>query len=183
MLYQKHILIYFLLAFAFLLHASVSIGHVFDKDTVELYGVGDTDTFTMTDTTGCAAYTEASVADTTIASVSPTSTGPDKLHNKVTPVVVILENRFIAKGTITDIKHAPKGIQKFTMHIKKVEKFRDYPFSGGNYLDKTVEIFSEIGIPSSFQIGIEVSALLRVSVDEWGQYLFLVEVIENEEKD
>lgn len=180
---RRQILICLILISAFLLHASVSSGHEVDKYTVELYGVGDTDTFTMTDLTGCAAYTEASVADSTIASVSPTSTGPDKLHNKVTPAVVILENRFIATGIITDIKREPKGIQKFTMHIKKVEKFRDYPYSGGNYLDKTVEIFSEIGIPDTFSAGTHITVLLRVSGDEHGQYLFLVEVIENEEND
>lgn len=68
------------------------------------------------------------------------------------------------------------------MHIKKVEKFRDYPYSVGNYLDKTVEIFSEIGIPDTFSVGTHISVLLRVSGDEHGQYLFLVEIIENEEK-
>ena len=75
MFYQKHILIYFLLTGAFLLHASVSIGHEFDKDTVELFGVGDINTFTITDTTGCEAYTGARVADTSIALVAPESTG------------------------------------------------------------------------------------------------------------
>ena len=45
-------------------------------------------------------------------------------------------------------------------------------------MDKTVEIFSEIGIPSSFQVRMEISVVLRVSGDEWGQTLFLVEVIE-----
>lgn len=93
--------------------------------------------------------------------------------------VAVIENRFIAKGTITDIKRASKGIQKFTMQIKKTEQFENYPNFGKNYLGKTVEIFSEIGIPSAFQVGVEVSLLLRVSGDERGQYLFLVEVIEN----
>ena len=97
--------------------------------------------------------------------------------------VAVIENRFIAKGIITDIKRDSKGIQKFSLQIKKIEPFKDYPNVGSNYVDKTVEIFSEIGIPSSFQVGVEVSVLLRVSGDEWGQYLFLVEVIENEEKD
>lgn len=96
--------------------------------------------------------------------------------------VAVIENRFIAKGAITDIKHAAKGIQKFNMQIKKTEQFENYPNFGKNYLGKMVEIFSEIGIPSSFQIGVEVSVLLRVSGDERGQYLFLVEVIENGSK-
>ena len=75
MFYQKHILIYFLLVCAFLLHASVSSGHEFDKDTVDLFGVGDTDTFTITDPTGCEALTRAVVADPSIALVAPESTG------------------------------------------------------------------------------------------------------------
>ena len=93
--------------------------------------------------------------------------------------VAIIENRFIAHGKITDIKRASKGMQKFTMQIKKIEQYEDYPSFGSNYLGKEVEIFSEIGIPSSFQVGTEVSVMLRVSGDEWGQYLFLVKVIEN----
>ena len=76
MFYQKHILIYFLLAVAFLLHASVSIGHEFDKGTVDLFGVGDSDTFTITDPTGCEALTRAIVADPSIAWVTPINTGP-----------------------------------------------------------------------------------------------------------
>ena len=93
--------------------------------------------------------------------------------------VAIIENRFIAWGIITDIKPASKGIQKFTMQIKKIEPYEDYPNFGSNYLGKEVDIFSEIAIPSSFQVGTEVSVMLRVSGDEWGQYLFMVEVIEN----
>lgn len=93
--------------------------------------------------------------------------------------VAIIENRFIARGIITDIKRASKGMQKFTMQIKKIEQYEDYPNFGSNYLGKEVGIFSEIGIPSSFQVGTEVSVALRVSGDEWGQYLFLVKVIEN----
>lgn len=38
---------------------------------------------------------------------------------------------------------------------------------------------SEIGIPASFQAGMEVSVILRVSGDGWGQTLFFVEVIES----
>lgn len=90
--------------------------------------------------------------------------------------VAVIENRFIAKGIITDVKRSSKGIHKFSLRIKTIEPFKDYPRFGGNYVDKTVEIFSEIGIPSSFQVGIDVSLLLRVSGDERGQTLFLVEV-------
>jgi len=68
------------------------------------------------------------------------------------------------------------------MKIKKIKQFEDYQNFGGNYLGKEVEIFSEIGIPASFEAGAEVSVLLRVSGDERGQYLFFVEVIENGEK-
>lgn len=96
--------------------------------------------------------------------------------------VAVIENRFIAKGTITDIKRTSKSMQKFNMQIKKIEQFENYPNFGKNYLDKMVEIFSEIGIPSSFQVGREVSVLVRVTGDERGQYLFLVEVIENGSK-
>ena len=98
---------------------------------------------------------------------------------KIVLAVAIIENRFIAHGKITDIKRASKGMQKFTMQIKKIEQYEDYPSFGSNYLGKEVEIFSEIGIPSSFQVGTEVSVMLRVSGDEWCQYLFLVKVIEN----
>lgn len=93
--------------------------------------------------------------------------------------VAVIENRFIAKGIITDIKRTQKDIQKFSLQIRKIGPFKDYPNFGGKYLGKEVEIFSEIGIPSSFRVGIEVSVVLRVSGDEWGQTLFLVEVIEN----
>ncbi len=98
---------------------------------------------------------------------------------KIVLAVAVIENRFIARGIITDIKRASKGIQKFAMQIKKIEQCGDYPNFGSNYLGKEVEILSEIGIPVSFRVGAEVSVALRVSGDEWGQYLFLVEVIEN----
>ena len=62
---------------------------------------------------------------------------------------------------------------------KKITPFKDYPNFGQKYLRKEVEIFSEIGIPSPFEIGVEAFVVLRVSGDEWGQTLFLVEVIEN----
>lgn len=90
--------------------------------------------------------------------------------------VAVIENRFIAKGTITDIKRGLKGIQKFSLRTKTIEQFKNYPNFGGSYVDKTVEVFSEIGIPSFFQVGIDVAVLLRVSGDERGQTLFLVEV-------
>lgn len=96
--------------------------------------------------------------------------------------VAVIENRFIAHGTIADIKRASKGIQKFTLQIIKILPFKDYPSFGGKYLNKTVEIYSEIGIPSSFQTGIEVSVLLRVAGDERGTSLFLVEVLKNDSK-
>ena len=90
--------------------------------------------------------------------------------------VSVIENRFIAKGIITDIKRGSKGIQNFSLRVKTIEQFKDYPCFGGNYVDKTVEIFSEIGMPSFFQVGMDVAVLLRVSGDERGQTLFLVEV-------
>ena len=98
---------------------------------------------------------------------------------KIVLAVAVIENRFIARGIITDIKRASKGIQKFAMQIKKIEQYGDYSNFGSNYLGKEVEILSEIGIPASFRVGAEVSVALRISGDEWGQYLFLVEVIEN----
>lgn len=78
-------------------------------------------------------------------------------------MVAIIENRFIATGIITDIKRASKGIQKFSLQITKTASWKDYPNFGGNYEGKTVEILSEIGIPASFQAGMEVSVILRVS--------------------
>ena len=96
--------------------------------------------------------------------------------------VAVIENRFIAHGTIADIKRASKGIQKFTLQITKIDPFKDYPSFGSKYLNKTVEIYSEIGIPSSFQTGIEVSVLLQVARDERGTSLFFVEVLNNDSK-
>lgn len=93
--------------------------------------------------------------------------------------VAVIENRFIAKGIITDIKRGSKSIQKFSLQIGTTAQFEDYPNFGGSYVNKTVEIFSEIGIPSSFQVGMEISVVLRVSGGEWGQTLFLVEVLED----
>lgn len=99
--------------------------------------------------------------------------------NLARPAVAVIENRFIAKGRILHIKPVLKGIQRFTLQIEKVEQHKDYPNFGSNYLGKHVDVFSEIGIPSSFQVGTEVSMVLRISGDEHGQALFLVEVIEN----
>ncbi len=90
--------------------------------------------------------------------------------------VAVIENRFIAKGVIIDVKRNSKGIQKFCLRVKAVSPFMDYPNFGGSYVDKTVEVFSEIGIPFFFQVGIDVVVSLRVSGDERGQTLFLVEV-------
>ncbi|MHC4268535.1 MAG: hypothetical protein ACYSTS_08725 [Planctomycetota bacterium] len=95
-------------------------------------------------------------------------------------VVGIIENRFVATGVIIDIKHTAEGPQRFVMHIKEIEHIGDYANFGKAYLDKSVEVFSEIGIPSSFLPEVEVSLVLRVSGDEWGQVLFLVEVINND---
>lgn len=100
-------------------------------------------------------------------------------NKDITLAVVAIDNRFIAHGIITDIKRAQKGIQKFRMQIRKIEPFKDYPNFGAKYVGKEVEIFSEIGIPSFFQTGVEASVVLRLSGDEWGQTLFLVEAIEN----
>lgn len=103
-------------------------------------------------------------------------------NHSIVFAVVINENRFIARGTITNVQRAPKGIQKFTLHIKKTERYKEYANFGGTYVGKEAEILSEVGIPPSFQSGADVSVLLRVSGDEWGQYLFLVEAIDNETK-
>jgi hypothetical protein len=97
----------------------------------------------------------------------------------VRSAAAIIENRFIAKGRIIHIKPVLKDIQKFTLQIEEVGQHKDYPNFGSNYLGKHVDVFSEIGIPSSFQVGTEVSMVLRVSGDEHGQALFLVEIIEN----
>lgn len=102
--------------------------------------------------------------------------------NNIVTAVAVIENRFVAKGTVTDVKRTSEGIQKFTLHIKKIEQYDKYPNLGSDYVGKDSEILSEIGIPTSFQPGVEVSVVLSVSGDEWGQYLFLVEVIDNETK-
>lgn len=95
-------------------------------------------------------------------------------------VVGIIENRFVATGVIIDIKHTVEGPQRFVMHIKEIEPIGDYANFGEEYLDKSVEVLSEIGIPTSFQPGAGVSLVLCVSGDEWGQYLFLVKVINDD---
>lgn len=95
-------------------------------------------------------------------------------------VVGIIENRFVATGVIVDVKRTEKKPQRFVMLIKNIESIEDYASHGDEYLDKSVEILSEIGIPSSFRPGLEVSLVLRVSGDERGQYLFLVEVINDD---
>ncbi len=66
------------------------------------------------------------------------------------------------------------------MLIKDIESIEDYANHGEEYLDKSVEILSEIGIPCSFRPGLEVSLVLRVSGDERGQYLFLIKVINDD---
>jgi hypothetical protein len=95
-------------------------------------------------------------------------------------VTGIIENRFVATGVIVDIKHTAEKLQRFVMLIKDIESIGDYANHGEAYLDKSVEILSEIGIPCSFRPGLEVSLVLRVSGDERGQYLFLVKVINDD---
>ena len=99
---------------------------------------------------------------------------------EIESVAVIIENRFVATGVIVDIKQTAEKPQRFVMLIKEIESIEDYTNLGEEYLDKSVEILSEIGIPCSFKPGLEVSLVLRVSGDEWGQYLFLVKVINDD---
>ncbi len=94
--------------------------------------------------------------------------------------IVIIENKFVATGIINDIVRVEKGMKKIIMKIEKVEQFGDFPNLGTDYIGKSVEIFSEIGIPPSIKIGAKVSLVLRVSGDEWGQSLFLMEVFSYE---
>lgn len=94
---------------------------------------------------------------------------------------VVIENKFVATGIVKDIVCEQKGIHKIIMKIDKVEQFDDYVNFGNDYVGKSVEIFSEIGIPPSIKIGVKISLVLRVSGDEWGQYLFLVGVFDKEE--
>ena len=95
-------------------------------------------------------------------------------------VSVIIENRFVATGVVVDIKQTAEKPQKFVMLIKDIKSIEEYANFGKKYLDKSVEILSEIGIPFSIRPGFEVSLVLRVSGDEWGQYLFLVKVINDD---
>lgn len=95
-------------------------------------------------------------------------------------VAAIIENRFIATGEIVDINQTEAKLQRFVMVIKDIESVEDYANYGEVYLDKSVEILSEIGIPCSFRPGLEVSLVLRVSGDEHGQFLFLVKVINDD---
>ncbi len=96
-----------------------------------------------------------------------------------------IENRFVAAGKITDIIFTPedhKDIRSFIMVIEKVEQLNEYPNLGTEYLGKTVEVISEVGIPPAFKSGARVHVILRVAGDEWKQSLYLVEVIENEKE-
>ncbi len=99
---------------------------------------------------------------------------------EIESVSVIIENRFVATGVIVDIKQTAEKPQRFVMLIKDIKSIEDYANFGKEYLDKSVEILSEIGIPSSFRPGLETSLVLRVSGDERGQYLFLVKVINDD---
>ena len=94
--------------------------------------------------------------------------------------VGIIANRFIATGVIVDVKRTEAKPEKFVMHINSVESIGDFANHGEEYSGKSVEILSEIGLPSSFITGVEVTLILRVSGDEHGQYLFLVEVINDD---
>ena len=95
-------------------------------------------------------------------------------------VTAIIENRFVATGVIVDIKQTAEKPQRFVMLIKDIKSIEDYANFGKEYLDKSVEILSEIGIPCSFRSGLDVSLVLRVSGDERGQYLFLVKVLNDD---
>ena len=100
--------------------------------------------------------------------------------DEVELVVGIIGNRFAATGVIVDVKRTAEKPEKFVMHISSIEPVGGFANHGEAYLDKSVEILSEIGIPSSFRSGLEISLVLRVTGDEHGQYLFLVEVINDD---
>ena len=100
--------------------------------------------------------------------------------DEVELVVGIIGNRFAATGVIVDVKRTAEKPEKFVMHISSIESVGGFANHGEAYLDKSVEILSEIGIPSSFRSGLEISLILRVSGDEHAQYLFLVEVINDD---
>jgi|APSaa5957512535_1039671.scaffolds.fasta_scaffold14976_1 hypothetical protein len=97
--------------------------------------------------------------------------------DEVELVVGIIGNRFAATGVIVDVKRTAEKPEKFVMHISSIESVRGFANHGKEYSGKSVEILSEIGIPPSFRSGVEISLILRVSGDEHGQYLFLVEII------
>ena len=99
---------------------------------------------------------------------------------EVKSAVGIIQNRFVATGVIVDVKRTAEKPEKFVMHISSIEPVGGFANHGEAYLDKSVEILSEIGIPSSFRSGLEISLVLRVTGDEHGQYLFLVEVINDD---
>ena len=97
--------------------------------------------------------------------------------DEVELVVGIIGNRFAATGVIVDVKRTAEKPEKFVMHISSIESVRGFANHGKEHSGKSVEILSEIGIPPSFRSGVEISLILRVSGDEHGQYLFLVEII------
>ena len=99
---------------------------------------------------------------------------------KVKSAVGIIQNRFVATGVIVDVKRTAEKPEKFVMHISSIESVGGFANHGEEYSGKSVEILSEIGIPSSFRSGLEISLILRVSGDEHAQYLFLVEVINDD---
>ncbi len=90
---------------------------------------------------------------------------------------VAVENRFVASGTLLETGRTAAGITILTMKIEKVQAVEGFPNMGSEYRGRTVEIFSEIGVPAEIQAGKQVTLILRLSGDERHQALFLVEVI------
>jgi hypothetical protein len=93
---------------------------------------------------------------------------------------VIIENEFVATGVIIDIMDIKNGINKIIMNIEKAEQLGDFPNFGTDYIGKSVEIFSEIGIPHSVKIGEKAALVCKVSGDEKGQKLYLKGVFSDE---
>jgi len=115
----------------------------------------------------------------------------DKDNRLLTYSITIIGVLLLGSGIITffaanwavimnDIVRVEKGIQKIIMKIETANRFGDFPNLGTDCIGKSVEIFSEIGIPPSIKIGAKVSLVLRVSGDEWGQSLFLMAGFSNE---
>ncbi len=102
-----------------------------------------------------------------IASGKPLASGEEAVAR-----APIIENRFIANGTVTRVERKEGRVSSFWMTIDETEPVAGYENFGSSYEGDEVKVKSVIELP--FKVGSNVSVVLRVAGDEYGQSLFLV---------